>query len=430
MTALIQKRQINSEHEEKRQALYSKVKGEFWHDLKSTEEENTKEPYALMDVYAMTVEQVKEVKEVTEKISGVYDKTAQLLRQLPDDSLAELGFPKLSIPFLREKVLPVEGVIRRIDLVQTKDGGWKHYEINADTPTFIMECHRVNGVVAKHFGYYDANGGCEKQLSEAIQKYISFSCKESHAPKIVFTGVKEDAEDWGTISYLAEISGLPCELIPLEELRFAKGLGLLTPGGEKIDVLYRQTYPIEYLIEDRSEKGTLVGVELMKLVQEGKLSVINPLSSFLLQSKAVQAVIWGLYEENHIFFTEDEHNTIEKHFIPTYLSSDVFIQKGQKFVQKPVFGREGDTIVVYDENGNALNANPMKSYNNHLKIYQEYIELPKKEIMTPYGKTSAHILFGSFVIGDEAGAIGIRVGEAITGNESCFLPVGIINDFN
>lgn len=404
-------------HEENRQKLYSEIEN-FWHDLNGI-------PYALYDVYPMTSEKIREVKWVTERIAAVYDKTAEILRRLPDESLLDLGIPKRCLPFLREKALLEEAVIRRIDLVMTQDG-WKHYEMNADTPTFIKECHHVNGIVARHFGFHDANGGCEDQLVEAIRNAIILSHKGKHFPKVVFTAHSDHVEDWYTSCYLGELSGLPHENVCLKDLRIVKDVGLFTPGGEKIDVLYRQTYPVEFMVEDVSEQGTLVGVELMRLIQQRKLAVLNPLSAFILQSKGVQAVIWNLHQENHPYFTVDEHNIIENHFIPTYFEKDIFLEKGVKFVEKPVFGREGDTVVIYDENGAALNENPLKTYDVNLKIYQEYTELPVADIMTPNGVQKFHLLFGSFIIGKEAGAIGIRAGEAITGNESCFLPVGIV----
>lgn len=415
MTQSMQKERI-IEHEQKRQSCYKQVQP-FWHDLFG-------EPYALYDMYYMKQELREEIRYVTKSIVDIYDKTAMLLRELPDESLLELGIPKESVPFLRRKDLPVEGVIRRVDLVQTKDG-WKHYEINSDTPTFIVECHHVNDIVASHFGVQGANERHEEQLAFHVQKAVLYASKGIQNPKIVFSAHDDHEEDWNTLSYLGKLSGVAHELLPLHELKVVEGIGLFTPNGEKIDVLYRQTYPIEHLVEDTAEDGTKVGLQLLELVQEGKLSIINPLSSFLLQSKAVQAMIWGLHEEHHPFFTEEEHRDIENYFLPTYLEKDAFLEAGVPFVEKPAFGREGDTIVVFDETGAVCNQNPQTTYTDSLKIYQEYVELPKGTVMTPFGESEAHLLIGSFVIGNEPGAIGIRAGEAITGNESCFLPIGI-----
>ena len=95
--------------------------------------------------------------------------------------------------------------------------------------------------------------------------------------------------------------------------------------GKKIDILYRQTFPIENLIMDVDFEGNKIGLWLLELVQVGKLAIINPPSAFLLQNKAVQAVIWGLHEENHPFFTEKEHSWIEEYFLPTFFEPEDFL---------------------------------------------------------------------------------------------------------
>lgn len=103
----------------------------------------------------------------------------------------------------------------------------------------------------------------------------------------------------------------------------------------KIDVLYRQTFPIESLITDEDDEGNPIGQWLLELVEEGKLMIMNPPSAFLLQSKAVQAIIWGLHEEYHPFYTDEEHEWIEEYFLPTYLEPDA-VRKGSSLREKAV----------------------------------------------------------------------------------------------
>ena len=88
--------------------------------------------------------------------------------------------------------------------------------------------------------------------------------------------------------YLSQLCRVENKVVPMSELRITKD-ALVDRDGVQIDVLYRQTYPIEDLIEDQDpETGDLVGVELLQLVKSG-----NPLSSFLLQPKSIQCLIWG-----------------------------------------------------------------------------------------------------------------------------------------
>lgn len=405
--------------QEKRITLYNEVP-EFWADLFGEE-------YALYDVYEMKESDVQIIRETTRKIGHIYFKTAKLLRNLDDETLLELGFPEESLSVIRLKPLTPESVIARIDLVKTKNG-YKHFEINADTPTFIMELFKMNEVVTRHFGYENPNA----KMEELLQKVLRFAIFESadslqlsHDPHIVFTSHEEHDEDRETVKYLANLCGLPCKYVPLDQLQIIPGEGLYDNEGIQIDVLYRQTYPLEHLIHDVASDGTNVGLELLKLVQEQKVAIINPPSAFLLQSKGVQAVIWGMHEENSPFFTEEEHAWIDEHFLPTYFEEDSFLEEGVKYVKKPCFGREGDTVEIHDPTSGQVIENVQKNYTDSLPIFQQYVDMPQHEVQTTKGKHMSCLLLGSFLVGGNPGAIGFRAGNEITGNESYYLPIGI-----
>ena len=65
---------------------------------------------------------------------------------------------------------------------------------------------------------------------------------------------------------MLKIKSCQCQNLELQKIL------LVDRDGVQIDVLYRQTYPIEDLIEDQDpETGDLVGVELLQLVKAGKL---------------------------------------------------------------------------------------------------------------------------------------------------------------
>ncbi|WP_088042948.1 glutathionylspermidine synthase family protein [Bacillus sp. EAC] len=402
-------------HQRSREEFYKRLP-DFWADLQNTY-------YALLDIYPITKLEVEEIHIITEQIGEIYDKTARLMRQLPDDIFYLLGYSKEIVPFLRQKTMESEGIIRRIDLVQTVDG-WKHFECNSDTPTFIMETHHVNGFVSEHFNVENPNGKSEKQLSNVLNQVISKSINRLEKPIVVFTAHGDHEEDWKTTQYLQSLYHGESQLVPLVELQIIENKGLFTPNGEQIHVLYRQTYPLEHMELDKSPDGTLIGLALLELVKSGKLIILNPISSFLLQSKAVQSLIWNLHTEGSDLFTSEEHNIIEKHFLPTYLEPDYFIENNLAYVEKPAFGREGDTIRIID--GDCNQQSKQNTYQNQVMVYQQFAPLPKKKVMTPEGLIELHILVGSFLIKEEAGAIGVRAGNLITGNESCFLPVGLI----
>lgn len=397
-----------------RSQFYSKFP-DFWSNLYGGE-------YSLYHVFSMTEHTQTLIKEATERLGKVFFKTAGLLRGLQDDQLLELGFPAASLPFLRMKTLFPESVISRFDFALTSDG-LKMLEFNSDTPTFIVECFQINGKVCSEFGYRNPNENQERLLSSGITKAVLESSKGHETPNVVFTAHSDHSEDWNTTVYLSQLCKVKNQTIPMSELRITDE-ALLDANGVPIDVLYRQTYPLEHLLGDRDPKtGDFVGIELLHLAKKGKISIVNPVSAFLLQPKSIQCLIWGLAEKEG-FYTKEEQEWINKYILPTYLEPDAF-SGTTTYVQKPSFGREGDTITIWDEHTNVDTQNAFQTYKNELPVYQSYVPLPVISLETEKGIEELSYVFGSFLIAGKPSSIGIRAGGKITGNESYFLPIGI-----
>ncbi|MBC6972536.1 glutathionylspermidine synthase family protein [Bacillus sp. Xin] len=387
----------------------------FWSDLYGSE-------YSLFHIFEITEQTIQDLQLATERMGKVFFKTARLLRTLSDAQLLELGFPSSSLPFIRMKSLFPESVISRFDFVMT-DSGIKMLEFNSDTPTFIMECFQINGEVCKELEYHDPNENQERLLSSGITKAVMEASKGIERPNVVFTAHHEHIEDWNTTRYLSELCQVSNKVVSMSELRITEE-ALLDEDGVPIDVLYRQTYPIEHLVEDRDPKtGDFVGIELLQLVKEGKLFIINPMSSFLLQPKSVQCLIWGLAEAG-AFYTNKEQRWIKEYMLPTYLEPDLFLGKNS-FVQKPSFGREGDTVTIRDKDIKIIDQNSYQTYKRELPVFQKYTKLPVVSLETEKGNEELSYVFGSFLIAGKPSSIGIRAGARITGNESYYLPVGI-----
>jgi glutathionylspermidine synthase len=407
----------SSFYHEKRKQLFDPIE-DFWPDLYGEE-------YALYDIYQTDREVIKKIQLSTERIGHIFFKTATLLRHAPDEVLTEMGFPKESLSFLRFLPVQAETVIARLDLVPSGET-FKCLELNSDTPTFIKEVYDINERICQEFQLDNPNQEMEALLRQALRNNIQATkCISEESFNIVFTAHEENIEDRYTALYLQKLSGFPARFIPLHRLQIVKGEGLYDEDGHRIDVLYRQTFPIENLLLDFDSSGQPIGQWLIELVELEKLAIINPPSAFLLQNKSVQAVIWGLHVEKDAFYTAEEHEWIEEHFLPTYLEPDPFLQEECPYVQKPVFGREGDTVQIYDGTGQLQLEDTYKTYQDYLPIYQKYIELPKVQYSSEKGVCQGHLIFGSFLISGQAGAIGCRVGDPITNNLSYFLPIGL-----
>jgi glutathionylspermidine synthase len=405
-----------SNYSTNRKSFYSQFP-DFWSDLYEGE-------YSLYHVYSIKEHTSKLLRAATERMGIVFFKTAQLLRSLTDEQLLAFGYPAKSLPFLRLKTLYPETIIARFDFVLTDDG-FKLLEFNSDTPTFIVECFHINGKVCSEFGCLDPNEGGERLLSSGITRAVIEASNGKADPNVVFTAHSDHSEDWNTIQYLSKLCRVSNRTVPLSALRMIDDT-LVDDEDIPIDVLYRQTYPLEHLVDDLDPgTGDAVGIELLQLVKEGKLSILNPVSAFLLQPKSIQCLIWGLAEQG-AFYTKEEQGWIKEYMLPTYLEADAFIGQ-HDYVQKPSFGREGDTVTIWDSHSNVTDRNPFQTYKEELSVYQSYIPLPTVTLETEKGVEELSLVFGSFLIAGKAGSIGIRAGGKITGNESYFLPVGIKN---
>lgn len=403
---------------EKRNRFYEQFPS-FWDRINNTE-------YALYDCYKMTETEIREIRKATKDVYHIFKKSLVLVRNTSEETLLDLGFPKKTFPFLKKRTIPYDTVIGRFDFAKTAEG-IKLLEFNADTPTFIRELFEINGKAAMEFHLTNPNQHAQEQLATALRESIGYAVldKERH-PYVVFTGHEEDIEDRETVKYLMKLANiLESAFVPIDQIQIiseGKNRGVYDHEGKRIDLLYRHTYPIEYLIEDITDDGYPIGLEFLKLVDEQEVAMLNPISAFLLQNKALMALIWGLHELNHPFFSPAEHRIIDHYFLPTYLDEDYFTN--EMYVAKPIFGREGDTIKI-KQNGKILHSEKQQNYKQYFQVYQKYVDLPKTVIRTEKGEQTAHLLIGSFIVNEKPSAIGIRAGEQITNNLSYFLPCGI-----
>lgn len=401
-------------YDNQRQQFYATI-ANFWADLYGEE-------YALYDVAPISEQQVDEIRTVTARVGHIFFKMALLLKQVPNETLHYMGFPEPTWQFIRHQTTLPQSVIARLDFIASGDS-YKCIELNADTPTFIKELFMVNGEVCRELQFENPNDGLQKQLFEAVRQAVAKSTTQPN-PYVVFTAHADNIEDANTVKYLQQaVAG--AVFIPLHELQIEKDNGLFDSHGRKIDVLYRQTFPVELIVDEVNEQQEPIGLWLLDLVMQRQLAIINPPSAFLLQNKAVQAVIWGLHEEAHPFFTQQEHDWIQRYFVATYLEEAPFLQQNIPYVQKPIFGREGDTVRIFDGCGQLQHAEQQQSYRHFASVYQQYIEHPQLTFNSVNGQQTGSMLVGSFLVNGQASAFGYRVGARITNNLSYFLPVGI-----
>lgn len=412
-------------YQQQRQKIYQGIREEgiFDWDL------FPKEEYALASVYQLTPTLQKEIRFATEALGAIFHKTIEVVSCGADELLEELGIPKETWGTIRLR-LPYHPAtaIGRFDFANTPNG-LKVLEFNSDTPTSLVEAFYVNGKVCDFFGLEDPNEGESKKITEAFQELISVYTKLGYAmDHIVFSSLGWHREDAGTTKYLLQQSGLPGRFVPIDQLALhpetetLHAWNLEKNGYEQIDIWYR-LHALEYLAKDQTSDGFPFGSKVLDTIANRKLGIINPPSAFLAQTKALQALIWSLSEQGD-FYLPEEREIIRTYLLPTYLEN-CFSSRKVSFVQKPFFGREGGAVAIFGADGELLAKDNGKLYWQQQMVYQEAVELEAISTMTLQGEYHGRVLWGSFLINGQASAIVTRVGGAITGNESYFLPISM-----
>jgi len=410
---------VELSYEEMREQLYGPLREVFsWDWLDGME-------YGLAGIHYITQEFRQEIAFATEALGAIYAKTVFAVQSADDELLVELGIPQEALLTVRILVKPeIVTVIGRFDFVQTTNG-LKMIEFNADTPTSVVEAFFVNAKACCFFKAINPNVGTEGHLKEAFARIIETYKDQGYATdSIVFSALDWHNEDSDTVKYLLDQSGLAAKFVALQDLRVSNDRlctlieGQLVP----IDVWYR-LHVLEKLAEEKDERDDYpTGARVLDMVARGKLAIINPPSAFVAQTKALQSLIWNLHEKGE-FYTQKEHQLIETYMLPTYMENR-FLNK-VPYVTKPIFGREGGAVSLFDADGRVAEKDNDEFYWDQPMIYQKRVEMGEAESNTVSGPYKGKLLWGSFLIGGKASAISARIGEQITGNLSCYLPTGI-----
>jgi len=250
----------------------------------------------------------------------------------------------------------------RFDFAGGLDGvPLKLLEFNADTPTLLLDTAIVQWALLKKNGYDESKqfNNIHQSLLENFKRLVTL--EESidkfdeyyEGWKILFSCVKGVHEDENTVLYLksiAEEAGFICEFAYIDEIEFDE------------EGIYYEDEPYEYLFklipwEDIAiEEGELASL-LTQIVKNQKAIILNPAYTLMFQSKAIMKILWDMFP-NHPLLLETAYEPL----------------KGKKYVKKPIFGREGENVEIFSEDGSEIESHPGQ-YGSHKSIYQEFAML-------------------------------------------------------
>ncbi|PTX21084.1 glutathionylspermidine synthase [Pontibacter mucosus] len=318
---------------------------------------------------------------------------------LPDEFLKVLGIPENLWELLRQSWNDDRHwhLYGRFDLAQTPEGP-KLLEFNADTATSIPETAVVQWASLAAAGKNEARqySGLYEALVEQLKTWRMLN--SDLAPALLLTYIGSSAEDEANCAVLAQAAneaGFEAHLCPIEQVNIS------TEGAEKgvwaqIGAEQWRQFPFLFKLlpwEQIAWEEPELLESLTYLASMRNVVIANPAYTLLFQSKGMLAWLWKAYP-----------------YHPLLLETDLSPIQG-KYIRKPYFGREGQSVEVVDK----VSITKVRGdYDSQQQVYQRWCELPEDNKGYKYQA-------GVFWAG-EGCAIGFRREKGIITNLSQFVP--------
>jgi glutathionylspermidine synthase len=379
------------------------------------------ERYPTRSVKEVSSELVSELSAAGKAMFDVFNKTSCILRSASPELTSMLHLPATLHSFMPD-TMPFDlcSYMSRLDFILDGEGNFKLIEINSDTPCAVVESFYANKIACDFNSLRDPNAGMVEHIKEMFSSVIDgYKAHGFKTESVCFSSHESFREDFDTANFLMNSSGLNAFYAPLHDLRITdEGLFVY---GKKIDVLYR-LHPMEMLVEDTDVDGFETGLALIGLVKQKKLVMVNPPTAILMQLKSLYAFIWALKDQAG-FFTDHEKAMIEKYMLPSYMTLDKVAN--MEYVEKPIFGREGSGISVYDAVG-ALVESSNDDKDNGPVMYQQFCPNKDEICVTDRCEKTGKLTYSVFNFMGKSSAVFCRFNEGlIAGKDAFWLPLGV-----
>jgi len=302
------------------------------------------------------------------------------------DRFSELGIPFGARPLIAASWEDdVPSLYARLDLAWDGMGPPKLLEVNADTPTMLLEAAVIQWDWLQEVQpKADQFNALHERLIAKWRELIPYLWGDP----VHFTH-GDAVEDLMTVTYLrdtAEQAGVRTTALAIADVGWdARQEAFVDLEGSAIRSLFK-LYPWEWLWREA----------FAMYLHKPRMQWIEPMWKMVLSNKAILPILWELFPDhpNLLAAYPDGPRTLAA------------------WVEKPRLGREGDNVVVVDEHGRHETDGP---YGDEPKIYQA-----KAKLAVADGR---HTIFGSWLIDGEPAGMGVRESDGpVTRNESPFVP--------
>ncbi len=335
------------------------------------------------------------------QVDGIESATAELYRLFLAAGEAVVSDPALLARFaippafhdpIREawEAEPPALNFGRFDLGYDGSGAPKLFEFNCDTPTSLLEAAVVQWAWKEEcFPALDQFNSLHEALVARWAEIAPDLPSTLHVAHIA-DRAGEDAVTAAYIRDTAEAAGITTVPILMERIGWHHEAHCFVDEADmRIEAMFK-LYPWEWLVQEE------FAVPLLHNLERGDLTWIEPVWKMIWSNKAILPVLWDLYPRN-----------------PYLLAASFEPLAGGNYVKKPILGREGANVQIYEHGKLSL---ATEGPYDGPAIYQQTWPLPRFE-------QKFFPVIGSWIVNGWACGIGIREDESrITGNLSRFVP--------
>lgn len=285
----------------------------------------------------------------------------------------------------------------RFDFAYDGSGPAKMYEINADTPTSLMEAGAFQLLWLEEQVERGVLPTCASQFNSIAEDLVRAFAAFDGASPFYFSAMSGSVEDRGTTDFMRRMAahvGIDARHIDIEDIGLDDQGRFVDLDGRWIERLFK-LHAWEHIFHEPFGRH----------VASSGTQFVEPAWKAILSNKGILPLLWQ-FNEGH------------PNLLPAQVDPDPRQPLPKGWVRKPYFSREGANVEMRTPGDELIAVDG--PYTDAPYILQQYSPLPR------FG--DSYTLIGSWVVGDLASGIGIREDDSlITKDSSRFLPHVVID---
>lgn len=319
-----------------------------------------------------------ELKRATNELHALFmHATDHVLR---DDALmSKFGIPRAVWPRIQQSWdnRRNQMITGRFDFTLS-ERGLKVYEYNCDSASCHMDAGKVQGRWAEHVGCHVGRDSGAALLNDLVEAWRDSDVALRRAPgDVLHIMIDRDLEETYHGLFMKEAlgaAGVPAKLLHgMDDVRWSEGGEVVDGDGDVIRWVWK-TWAWETALDQlraEFEDGSALVLpggrragrpRLVDVLLRPAVMVYEPLWTLIPSNKAILPVLWSLFP-GHPFLLESAFE----------LTPGV---AGGGFVKKPIVGRCGANIVLYDENHKVIESTS-GGFESREHVYQALFPLPR-----------------------------------------------------